>query len=255
MDIPILYSDTDLLVIDKPSGVVVNRAQTVKGETIQDWADKKLKIKNARPELGRREKSKIDKESDFYKRNGIVHRLDKETSGVLIIAKTLWSFEKLQKAFKDRSVKKEYVALISGKLNPKSGEINAPVGRLPWNSKRFGVVPGGKPAHTHYEVAQYYENRKDKKYTLVNLFPTSGRTHQLRVHLKYLGFPIVGDYLYAGRKTQKSDRTWCKRVFLHALTISFIHPITGKNISVASEIPKELTTALSSLLPKTDTQT
>ena len=132
MDISILYEDDDLLAIDKPPGVVVNRAESVKGETVQDWTETYLSFPR------RRESN----DSDFESRAGIVHRIDKETSGILLIAKNPIAFEKLQSQFKDRTIKKTYLALVHGDLVPSEGEIRAPVGRLPWNRERFGIVPG-----------------------------------------------------------------------------------------------------------------
>lgn len=248
----ILYEDDQLVVIDKPAGVVVNRAESVKEETIQDWVEKVFKIQNL--------EFRID-ESDFYTRSGIVHRLDKETSGCLVIAKTQESFSKLQAAFKQRLVKKTYLALVHGQI-PTSGEINAPVSRLPWNRELFGIVPGGKAAVTRYQVIRYYTSDGDRQarsarhgssevkrgvYSLVELYPESGRTHQIRVHLKYLGFPIVGDFLYAGRKQQREDRTWCPRVFLHAAKISFPHPVTGQEVTINAKLPTDLYTVLDRL--------
>ncbi len=271
---PILYEDDQLLVIDKPNGIVVNRAQTVKDSTIQDWMDEQYEIQ--------KKEVKVD-EVNFKERSGIVHRIDKETSGCLILAKNPESFFVLQSFFKERKVHKEYVALVHGKLVPESGIINAPIGRLPWNREQFGVVPGGKEAVTRYKVKQHFcvilatppsskskdrrgrpesttysdsgvasqrlapQNDKNAVYTLVKLFPETGRTHQLRVHLKYLGFPIVGDYLYAGRKLQRDDRTWCPRVFLHAAKIEFPHPVTKQIISVTSPLPQELEQVLTKL--------
>ena len=232
MDIEILYEDADLLVINKPVGLVVNRAQSVKVQTLQDWIDNKFKVQSL--------KFKVEEENDFYNRSGIVHRIDKETSGCLIIARNPESFYKLQAAFKERLVKKEYAALVHGHLVPQEGEINAPIGRLPWNRERFGVVPGGKEAHTHYQVEKYYSDTEKNQYSYIRLAPTTGRTHQLRVHLKYLGFPIVGDYLYAGRKLQDQDRKWCPRVFLHAQKISFPQPVSGETITVIAPIVEEL---------------
>lgn len=215
MIIPILYEDDQLLIINKPPGIVVNRAQSVKEETVQDWVEEKLNLQ-------------ID-------RAGIVHRIDKETSGILLIAKTPESFLELQRQFKEREVKKTYLALVHGKLVPEEGEIRAPVGRLPWNPERFGVVPGGKEAMTRYKVYKYYND-----YTVVELYPETGRTHQIRVHLKYINHPIVGDYLYAGRKTSRDDRVWAPRVMLHAWKISFIHPVTGKTLALEALIPDDM---------------
>lgn len=239
MKISILFENDDLLVIDKPFGLVVNNADTVTGETVQDWMKKNYEFRIMNYELNK----------DFYDRNGIVHRLDKETSGCLIIAKNPESFIALQSFFKDRLVKKTYLALVHGIVVSKQGSINVPIARLPWNRERFGVVPGGKEALTEFEVEKYYtDSTKAKKFTLLQLFPKTGRTHQIRVHLKYLGYPIVGDYLYAGRKQQASDRKWCSRVFLHAQKIVFPYPKNSdKTISVESPLPEDLNSILNQL--------
>lgn len=250
LHVPILFEDDYLLVIDKPAGVVVNRAESVKEATVADWTQDKLTANSSQL---------IDRESDFYKRSGVVHRLDKETSGCLIIAKTPEAFTKLQLVFKERKVKKTYMALVHGKI-PQSGEINAPVDRLPWNRERFGIVPGGKEAVTKYKRIKNYEFRpkvdqplaerfknKSEILSFIEINPESGRTHQIRVHLKYLGFPIVGDYLYAGRKTQRADRKWCPRVFLHAAKIEFPHPFEEKLVRVEAPLPPELVAVLSRL--------
>src|SRR5579885_496451 len=238
----IIYEDEDLLVIDKPAGITVNRAETTKHEmTVQDWAEEKLKIEKG--------ESQVDKESDFYKRSGIVHRIDKETSGVLLIAKNSEAFINLQQQFKDRVVKKTYIALVHGKMTPEAGEINVPVGRLPWNRKRFGIVPGGRESLTRYKVLKYYisspyKTKTQEPMTLLALYPQSGRTHQIRVHLKYLNHPIFSDSLYAGRKTSRNDRKILPRVFLHAAEITFTHPRTDKTMTFASPLPQMLENVL-----------
>ncbi|MFC1646770.1 RluA family pseudouridine synthase [Patescibacteria group bacterium] len=242
MDISILYEDEQVCVIDKPVGVVVNKARTVKGETIQDWAAKKFSIFNF-------QFSKEDKESDFYKRSGIVHRIDKETSGILILAKTPESFNNLQGQFKERLIKKVYIAIVHGKLVPSEGEINAPIGRLPWNRERFGVVAGGKEALTKYKVhsSQLIVHSKRKiQISIVEVYPYTGRTHQIRVHMKYINHPIVGDYLYAGRKTARRDRNIVGRVMLHAARIKFVHPVTNKTIAIKSPMPDDMNRIINS---------
>lgn len=228
-DIKILYEDEDILVLDKPAGITVNKSDTTKGDyTVQDFVEEKWQMTND--------------ESDFYKRAGIVHRIDKETSGVLLVAKNLKAFENLQLQFKERRVKKTYVALVHGRVLPAEGEIKVPVGRLPWNRKRFGVLAGGKEATTKYKVINQM-----KDFTLLELTPESGRTHQIRVHLKYIGHPIFADYLYAGRKTSRNDRKILDRVFLHAQKISFFHPKTNKIMAFESPLPFELTNVLRSI--------
>lgn len=246
-DLAIIYEDKAVIVVNKPAGITVNRSETTKGEkTVQDWAEGYLKVPRV-PQVPRvsREDST---HSTFIERAGIVHRLDKETSGILLIAKTQVAFADLQRQFKERIVKKTYIALAHGVILPKDGEIRIPVGRLPWNRKRFGVVAGGRDAVTRYKTISNFihstgsgqiSNRQENL-TLLELFPETGRTHQIRVHMKYLNHPIFGDNLYAGRKTARNDRKLLPRVFLHASSITFYHPQTHKEVSFESPLPIEL---------------
>lgn len=230
MDTKIIFEDGDILLLNKPSGVVVNRANTTKEPTVQDWLEKYLKLKD----------------EGIGGRAGIVHRLDKGTSGVLIVAKTIEAFENLQRQFKERSIEKSYQCLVHGKIEIKNGQIKAPVGRLPWNRERFGVLPGGRPAETNYEVISYYKNDKEI-FSLVSVFPKTGRTHQIRIHMKHLGYSLVADEFYAGRKTSKKDITWCPRLFLHAKSISFLHPKTNKKQTFQANLPNDLEKVLQKL--------
>jgi len=234
MEPKIIFEDKFLLVIDKPAGWVVNEAETTgKNPVIQTWLKKLFDYE-------------IVGEKEF--RSGIVHRLDKETSGVLIVTKTKGAFRHLQAQFKSREVQKIYVALVHGEVVPKEGEINAPLGRLPWNRKRFGILPGGRKAVTQYRVISNLKfPNSNEKYSLLELYPKTGRTHQIRVHLKYLGHPVVSDEFYAGRKTARADRKWCPRLFLHASEITFSHPESINKVHFKSNLPQELETALSSL--------
>lgn len=228
--IPILFEDDHVIVISKPSGIVVNNAASVKGKTIQDWAADKLESQISDIK---------DREHEFVKRSGLAHRLDKETSGCLVIAKHPRSLAHIMAQFKDRSVKKSYKALVHGELVPQEGEINAPIGRTTWNRKRFGVVPGGKSAHTTYHVDETYTADRGT-FSLVSLHPTTGRTHQLRVHMTYINHPIVADTLYAGRKIARRDRTWVPRVMLHAQRIVFAHPETEEPLAIEALIPDDM---------------
>ncbi|RLC32747.1 RluA family pseudouridine synthase [Candidatus Woesebacteria bacterium] len=230
MDTKIIFEDEDIILLNKPSGVVVNRANTTKQPTIQDWLEKYLKLKD----------------EGIGGRAGIVHRLDKGTSGVLIVAKTIKAFENIQKQFKERKVEKSYQCLVHGKIEIKKGQIKAPVGRLPWNKERFGVLPGGRTAETNYEVISYHKNDKDT-FSLVSVFPRTGRTHQIRIHMKYLGYPLVADEFYAGRKTSREDKIWCPRLFLHAKSISFNHPSTSKKLIFQANLPNDLGKVLQKL--------
>lgn len=241
-DIKIIYEDENIIILDKPSGITVNNSDTTEGEdTVQDFIENYLKL----PKVEKSSKP-LDTFSDydvFVSRAGIVHRIDKETSGILVVAKNLESFKNIQAQFKDREVKKTYIALVHGRVESDEGEIVVPVGRLPWNRKRFGVLAGGKEAVTFYKVIE----RLNTPYTLLEVNPRTGRTHQIRVHLKYFNHPIFADFLYAGRKTSRDDRKILERVFLHAHKISFFDPVTNKEINFESKLPFELISTIERL--------
>ncbi len=227
----IIYEDDSMLIVEKPSGWITNDASTTTTQpTIQSWLRSNLEFRI----------------NSFEFRNGIVHRLDKETSGILLVAKTINAFEELQRQFKERLVSKTYIALVHGKTSHPAGVISEPVGRLPWRRDRFGVLAGGREAVTKYEVISSY-NLDLITYSLLRLMPQTGRTHQIRIHLKHIGHPIVADEFYAGRKTARNDRKWCPRLFLHAGSISFIHPISKKKVSFEAELPTDLSTSLEQL--------
>ena len=267
----VLYEDSQLLVVDKPAGMVVNRAESVKGETLQDWVSRVLP--RVLPPAPRQSSGQASGKSvpvlsevegsgslppaspasdSFLQRSGIVHRIDKETSGVLLVAKTPEVFENLQAQFKERKVEKTYIALVHGRVVPEEGTINAPTGRLPWNRERFGVLLGGREAETKYKTISNFKFLiSNEELTLLELYPKTGRTHQLRVHLKSIGHPIVGDQFYAGRKTAREDRKWCPRLFLHAQSITFTHPTSGKRVTITSESPEELQDVLAYLRKRT----
>lgn len=235
----IIFEDESLFVVSKPSGYITNDADTTTTQPVlQSWIRDNFDY----PLKGNRE---------F--RDGVVHRLDKETSGILLVAKTKEAFEELQRQFKERLVEKSYVALVHGKVEPSEGIIDAPVGRLPWRRDRFGVLPGGREALTRYRVITNYKLQiTNEKLTLVEFFPKTGRTHQIRIHAKHIGHPLVGDEFYAGRKTARNDRKWCPRLFLHALTIKFIHPDSikrslpaGRQVEFKADLPTDLQNVLS----------
>jgi 23S rRNA pseudouridine1911/1915/1917 synthase len=239
----IIFQDDDILVVDKPAGWVVNRAETTKNQpTVQDWIERKKS-----KEDGVRGKSEIVRmkptERAFNLRAGLVHRLDKETSGLLLIAKTPASFQSLQGQFKQRKVLKRYLALVHGRVEPRKGVIEAAIARSPFNRKKFGIFLGGRPARTEYKVSKYWQCLGETC-SLLELRPATGRTHQIRVHMKYLGHPVVADEKYAGGKTFRTDRKWCGRQFLHAESLSFTHPKTGERIEFFSPLPEDLEQAL-----------
>lgn len=239
ISLPLVYEDQDIFLLDKPPNLIVNNAESVKDtETIQNWATEKLFFEIQK-----------DPSLEFSKRAGIVHRLDKETSGLLLVAKNNQSFLNLQLQFKNRVIQKKYLTLVHGLLEKKSGTINAPIGRLPWNRMRFGVFPGGREAKTDYTVMENYYLNEDhqEKFSYLEILLHTGRTHQIRVHLKYLDHCVVGDALYSGRITSRKARIFCPRQFLHAFYLSFIHPKSGKKMEFKSLLPDDLQKVLCQL--------
>lgn len=236
----VLFSDENFIVITKPYGMIVNNADTSNNfYTVQDWVLENYPFSNPN--------SQVD--SEFLNRGGIVHRLDKETSGALIVALNEKSFLELQKQFKERTVKKEYIAVVHGKLVAE-GEINVPIGRLPWNRMRFGVIPQGRESYTKFRTVAFKKlngGRETEELSLVEVHPQTGRTHQIRVHMQYAGHPIFADSLYAGRKQIARDRKHLNRHFLHASKISFISPTTQKKVEFISPLTSELVDFLGQL--------
>ncbi len=254
MEITILYEDEDILVLNKPAGIIVNRSDTTREkETVQDWVGKYGGFPTYDGVITPRKEGEWElPEEAFRNRYGIVHRLDKETSGILVVAKNLPSFIVLLGQFKERVVKKTYLALAHGDLESKSGEVRVPVGRLSFNRKRFGVVAGGRESITQYRVISNFKYQISNKQipeilSLVALHPETGRTHQIRIHLKHLGHPIFADELYAGRKTARQDRKQLARLFLHAAKIHFSHPTTKKEVDFESPLPQDLQNFLANL--------
>ncbi len=247
----IIFQDEEFIVLSKPSGMTVNRADTTKNEiTLQDWVEQTFHI-HARGESPQKNSDgTYNPVYEFYSRSGIVHRLDKETSGVILVAKNVDSFIHLQNQFKERTVKKTYKALAHGAIIPPEGEINVPIGRLPFNRTHFGIVAGGREAVTHYVTQKHYmmkTRQGNETVTLVELFPKTGRTHQIRVHLKYINHPIVSDPLYAGRKVGRDDRKLFPRLFLHAASITILHPKTQTQLHFDSELSPDLNSFLATL--------
>lgn len=233
-----INEDDLLLVLDKPAGWITNEADTTTNQpVVQKWLKENFNYP-------------LSQDDEF--RSGIVHRLDKETSGLLLVAKSREVFKNLQLQFKERKVQKTYVALLHGNLKDETGKIETEVGRLPWRRDRFGIVPGGRASITEYKVLAKYELPKAKphlkSYSLVEFYPKTGRTHQIRIHSKFMGHPIVGDEFYAGRKTARADRKWCPRLFLHAGKISFLHPVVkDKQANYESHLPNELEEVINQL--------
>lgn len=231
-DIPleIVYDDDDLAVINKPQGLVVHPAPGNYEHTLVNALLNKFKnLSDINPQ-----------------RPGIVHRLDKDTSGLLLIAKNNTSHLELSKQFAEHSIKRKYVALVKGKMEYNENIIELPIGRNPLKRENMSVSFG---KNTKYAKTYYRTLKRTDNFSLLELEPFTGRTHQLRVHLSYLGHPILGDTKY-GKTTllkglkQKNTGAPIKvinRLALHAKSIGFIHPTTGKFMEFTSNVPKEFT--------------
>lgn len=256
LDPAILFEDEALFVIDKPSGMVVNRSETTRGNwTVQEWAEERYQ-KYQMYQMYQKQKANHSEASGtfdtsdtfdtFFLRSGIVHRLDKETSGCLVVAKNPEAFGELVRQFKERTVKKEYIALAHGVVEPNDGTIRVPLQRSKSDRQRFAVSAGGRSAETSYRV-EHIHHRGSEPYSFITIWPKTGRTHQIRVHLAYFGHPLVSDPTYGGRNRSSEDRIWCPRMFLHAAKISFIHPVKKTMMTVKSPVPLDLQAVLSTL--------
>ncbi|MDQ5824131.1 MAG: RluA family pseudouridine synthase [Chloroflexota bacterium] len=222
-DIPlsVVYEDADLLVIDKPAGMVVHPSPGHSGGTLVNALLAHV------PEL------ELDMGDEA--RPGIVHRLDKDTSGLMVIAKRRPALEALSRQMAARTMRKEYLALVRGKPNPPAAVIEGPIARDPDDRQRMAIIRGGRPARTHYSTEQVYGS-----YTLLRCVLETGRTHQIRVHMSSTGHPLLGDPIY-GRPTLKdADRLGLTRQFLHATKLGFTIPSTGEWREFDSPLPEEL---------------
>ncbi|MBC7242178.1 MAG: RluA family pseudouridine synthase [Anaerolineae bacterium] len=230
----ILYEDDHLLVINKPAGMVVHPAP---GHTSGTLVNALLARFPAWAELDWWESEEEDEEEAGvdYPRPGIVHRLDKDTSGLLIVAKSASARGALQAQFQARQVEKVYLALVHGMPSAPAGLIDAPIGRDPRQRKRMAVVAEGRPAVTAYRVLEPLG-----EYALLEVMPKTGRTHQIRVHLAFIGHPVVGDEVYGRRRS----RLACPRQFLHAARLSFRHPVTGRPMEFSAPLPPDLQAVL-----------
>jgi 23S rRNA pseudouridine1911/1915/1917 synthase len=224
----VVYEDDDLLVVDKPAGMTVHPAAGVRKGTLA------AALLAHRPELAG---------VGGPERPGMVHRLDRDTSGLLVVAKNEAARDALARQWKEREVEKGYVALVHGRLEPPEGVIDAPIGRDPRHRQRMAVVEGGRAASTTYRVRRYLPARQPNRdsHSLVDIRPLTGRTHQIRVHLAAVGHPVVGDRVY-GRASPV-----VKRQFLHAYRLSFRHPVDGRPLGFESPLPEDLRRALGML--------
>lgn len=238
-DIPldILFEDEALVVINKPAALAVHPARAGMGGTLANALLFHLK--------------QVSKADTF--RPGIVHRLDADTSGVIVCAKDESAHFKLAEQFEQRGVEKVYLAIVRGRLRDETGVIDKPIGRHPDHYEMQRVHPEGKPAVTEYEIAERF-----RKFTLLRLRPRTGRTHQLRVHLAAINHPIVSDRLYSNRpaltlseileqEPQPGEQPLIARQALHAQKLSFDHPRTGQRLTFEAPLPEDFQRALAAL--------
>lgn len=220
----IVYEDEDVIVVNKPAGMVVHPAYGHLDGTLVNA------LLAHYPNLV---------ESEDRLRPGIVHRLDKDTSGLIIVAKNDEARKHLQRQFKARVVRKVYLALLEGQIEPSAGRIEAPIGRDPRQRQRMAVLPqGGRPAETEYRVLEYLRD-----HTLVEAIPRTGRTHQVRVHFAWLGHPVAGDSVYGRRKRPPTLR----RQFLHAQALGFKLPANDEYVEFEAKLPEDLREVLRQL--------
>jgi Pseudouridylate synthases, 23S RNA-specific len=244
-NIEVIYTDPDFLILSKPAGVLVHGVRTLKSvpiiakkDTVADWLLAQYpEVKN----VG----------DDPAMRPGIVHRLDRDTSGVLIVARTQKFFEYMKHLFQRHEVCKEYTALVWGRVKNESGTIALPIGIRTGTTKRTTHLKSArmvKEAITSYQVRERLAWRSESL-TLLSLFPKTGRTHQLRVHLSSLGHPILGDALYGGKERfKKSEELGLFRHFLHAGAVEFVLPTKGM-LRVESPLPQDLSRVLMEVKP------
>ncbi|HOI46679.1 MAG TPA: RluA family pseudouridine synthase [Bacilli bacterium] len=214
-DIPldIYYEDTDLLVVNKPTGMVVHPAVGHYSNTLVNallFHCKDLSGING------------------VERPGIVHRIDKDTSGLLVVCKNDVSHRDLSRQLAEKTVTRKYVAICSGVIPHNLGKIDAPLSRNPNNRQQIAVVDGGKEAVTHFKVLERFRN-----HTLVECVLETGRTHQIRVHMQYIGYPVLGDPIYGHKKTVSNQGQ-----FLHAQTLGFVHPKTKEYLEFFAPLPQ-----------------
>lgn len=224
MALDVLYEDRHIAVIDKPSGLVVHPGAGIESGTLANGLLARY------PELA---------DMKGQRRQGIVHRLDKYTSGVMVIARTEAALNNLMNQFQARTVDKRYITLLEAEPKPSEGTIDLPIGRDPAQRMKMAVVRGGRPAVTEYKTVEVLLNEM----ALVDVHLLTGRTHQIRVHFARLKCPVVGDTVYGLRK----QRVKLGRTFLHAARLSFDHPASGERLTFESPLPPELSALLDRL--------
>jgi 23S rRNA pseudouridine1911/1915/1917 synthase len=224
--IPIVFQDEDLVVIDKPVGVAAHASPGWSGPTVTgSLLSMGVQLSSNGPD----------------EREGIVHRLDVGTSGLMVVAKTSLAHRSLKEQFKEREVAKVYHALVQGHLDPAIGTIDAPIDRHPKEDHRFAVVASGKPSITHYEATEYFPS-----VTLARIELETGRTHQIRVHFSAIKHPLVGDLTY-GADPRLANTLAMQRPWLHAMELEFTHPRSGERVRFHAPYPADLSESLESL--------
>lgn len=230
LPLDILYEDADILVVNKAAGMVVHPgAGNFSGTLVNALLAHCSDLQGIGGEL----------------RPGIVHRLDKDTSGVLIVAKHDRAIQALQRQFKEREVRKIYIALVIGNVEQDEGVIDAPVGRHRVHRKRMAVVTDGKSARTRWRVRRRYRDDRNRVYTLLDVRLLTGRTHQIRVHFAWLGYPLLGDAVYGPLHSPLP----APRQFLHARSLTLLHPTTGAKMTFSAPLPDDLAAFLETLSP------
>lgn len=233
LNISIIYQDNNIIIIDKPAGIAVHKGVAEKGETIADWLAEKF------PEV-----KKVGDDPGL--RPGIVHRLDKETSGILAMARNQKSFEFLKNQFQNREIVKKYLALVEGKLKNEKSVISLPIGKSVNDFRKKSSFSNAK-GDLLEAITEYKTLEKFSDYTLVEVYPKTGRTHQIRVHFKAIGNPIVCDSLYGGKKmTCPFDLA---RHFLHANFLEFT-ALSGAKLKIEADLPEDLEKVLKGLREK-----
>jgi 23S rRNA pseudouridine1911/1915/1917 synthase len=230
LPLDVLYEDADILVVNKTAGRVVHPGAGHPDGTLVNA------VLAHCPDL-RGVGGKL--------RPGVVHRLDKDTSGVIVLAKHDRALRGLQGQFKRREVRKIYVALLIGYLEQAEGVIDAPIGRDPRHRQRMAVVVDGKAARSRWRVRKRYHDDDNRPYTLVDIKPHSGRTHQIRVHFSWMGYPLVGDEVYGPRHRPLS----APRQFLHARKLTLTHPTSEAKMTFSAPLPEDLRRVLDTLEP------
>lgn len=225
-DISILYEDEFLVALNKPCGLVANISQTSPENTLQNYLQDQFE-----PEVN-------DIDSEYSVRSGLIHRLDKDTSGIILAAKNPDTFRNMIHQFKQRLIKKEYIAVVIGRVEDEHLEIDAPIKRDVKNRLRMTVSSDGKPAKTEVHVTSYLK-KESQEFTVLRVLPITGRTHQIRVHLLALNHPVVGDVVYLTKRQLEESGVYFNRLMLHARKITFFHPDLKKEMLIEAPLPLE----------------